>query len=171
MKYFKYLGYLLRHKWYVGVECFKRGLYWRGLVHDTSKLLPSELIPYTNFFYKQQGSDIKKGRDETGYYKPTDTGDAAFDYAWFLHQKRNKHHWQWWTLPQDEDGLKILEIPYPYNIEMICDWLGAGKAQGFFSPPDDPYQNTRTWYRKNGSKMRLHPNTRKWIEEYIGYTG
>jgi hypothetical protein len=40
----KYLNYLLRHKWYVGIECFKKGLIWRGLVHDLSKFLQA------NFF-------------------------------------------------------------------------------------------------------------------------
>lgn len=51
IKYLKYLRYLLRHKWYVGIECFKRGLYWRGIIHDMSKFRPAEFIPYTNFFY------------------------------------------------------------------------------------------------------------------------
>jgi len=51
MKYLKYLKYILKHKWYVMIECFKNGLIWRGLMHDLSKFLPSEFIPYANFFY------------------------------------------------------------------------------------------------------------------------
>jgi len=141
------------------VECFKRGLYWQGIAHDFSKLLPSEFIPYARYFYGNN-SDIRKGRDETGYYKPTDTGDKDFDYAWLLHQKRNKHHWQWWVLPEDEGGIKVLEMPDKYILEMICDWIGAGKAQGFGN-------NTKEWYNKNKHKMQLHPNTRKKVEELI----
>ena len=39
--------------WYVFVECAKRGILWRGLIHDWSKILPSEFVPY----YKRCGED------------------------------------------------------------------------------------------------------------------
>lgn len=169
MKYIKYLSYLLRHKYYVAVESWKLGNFWRGLMHDNSKFLPSELIAYTNYFYGKKGSDINRGRDETGYYKPTDTGDASFDFAWLLHQKRNRHHWQWWVLPLDDGGMKVLEMGEPYRKEMLADWIGAGKAQGHFSPPHDPLYETRRWYDKNNKKMMLGPETRKWIEHKIGF--
>jgi hypothetical protein len=155
-QYINYLWYILKHKYYVSVECFKEGLYWRGLVHDLSKFLPSEFIPYANFFYN-------KPRDNTGYYKSTDTGDKAFDFAWLLHQKRNKHHWQWWILPEDGGGVKALRMESVYVTEMICDWIGAGKAQGFFSPKNDRYFETRKWYKANGDKMNLHHSTRTQI--------
>ncbi len=167
MKYIKYLRYLLRHKWYVMIECFREGLIWRGLMHDLSKFLPSEIIPYTNFFYGKKGDDIKSKRDKTGYYKPTDTGDKAFDFAWLLHQKRNRHHWQWWILPEDEGGVKVLPMTDEYRREMICDWIGAGKAQGHFSPPHDKYFETRNWYLVNRHKMMLHPETRGWVEALL----
>lgn len=167
MKYIKYLKYLLNHKRYVMIECFRQGLFWRGLLHDLSKFLPSEFIPYANFFYGEKGGDIKKGRNETGYYKPINTGDKAFDFAWLLHQKRNRHHWQWWILPEDEGGIKVLSIEDVYLKEMICDWVGAGKAQGHFSPKNDKYFETRKWYQQNGSKMNLEENTRKKIEIII----
>lgn len=156
MKYLKYLKYVLRHKWYVMKFCFQEGLFWQGLVHDNSKFRPSEFFPYANFFYGKKGSDIKRGRDETGYYKPTDTGDLAMDFAWLLHQKRNKHHWQFWILPEDEGGIKILEIPERYIREMICDWKGAGMAQG--TP------NVIAWYEKNRNKMTIHPKSRGFLE-------
>lgn len=162
MKYIKYLKYLIRHKYYVMVECFKNGLYWRGMMHDLSKFKSSEFVPYANFFYGKE-----KKRDKTGYYKPTDTGDKDFDFAWLLHQKVNRHHWQFWMLPEDEGGVKILEMEYPYWLEMICDWVGAGKAQGFYSPKNDRYKETRAWYAKNKDKMQLHPKTRKYIEQTI----
>jgi hypothetical protein len=166
MKFWKYLHYLLRHKWYVMIECFKVGLLWRGLLHDLSKFRPSEYIPYMNYFYGD-GMGIEKGRNETGYYKPTDTGDKAFDFAWLLHQKRNKHHWQWWILPEDEGGVKILEIQEPYRTEMLCDWIGAGKAQGKFSPSDDYLQETRKWWNANNHKMQLHPETRRYFTQLL----
>lgn len=163
MKYLKYLKYLVRHKWYVMIECFKVGLIWHGLTHDLSKFLPSEFIPYANYFYGNR-NNIKRGRNESGYYKPTDTGDKVFDFAWLLHQKRNRHHWQWWILPEDEGGVKILEMEEKYAQEMLCDWIGAGKAQGKFSPKEDKYFETRNWYQQNSHKMQLGKLTRLWIE-------
>ena len=161
--YWKYLKYLLRHKWFVMIECFKVGLVWRGLKHDLSKFRPCEFIPYAKFFY----GDHSPKRDSTGYYKPTDTGDKAFDFAWLLHQKINDHHWQWWVLPEDDGGTKLLEMSENAMLEMVCDWVGAGKAQGFQSLSDDIYKETRIWYNKNKSKIQLNPNTRSAIERII----
>lgn len=157
MKYYLYLKYLLRHKWFVFVECSKRGLYWRGFMHDMSKFRLCEFSPYSEFFYGDNGK--KKIRDSTGYYKPTDTGNAAFDFAWLLHQKVNRHHWQYWCLPEDDGGIKVLPIPEPYRTEMICDWLGAGRAQGTPS--------VNAWYTKNENKMQLHKETREWVENQL----
>jgi len=169
MKYLKYFWYVVRHKWYVMLACFDRsefqnGMYWLGVTHDWSKLRWSEYRAYTEHFYGK-GKDIKSGRDETGYYKPTDTGDADFDFAWHLHQKRNRHHWQWWCLPEDSDGVKVLEMQPKYRLEMFCDWLGASKAQG----NGGDIASIRAWYEKNGEKMQLHPDTRDWVEWMLGH--
>lgn len=199
MKYWKYLWYVIRHKWYVMLACFgyrkaHTGMIWLGLLHDWSKFLPSEFFPYAEHFYgewakkncykcvsivgnqcKYNYSGIGQGeqavsckdylrsgagvRDKTGYYKPTDTGDPAFDFAWLLHQKRNKHHWQWWLLPEDEGGVKVLPIQPKYRLEMLCDWLGASAAQGH----GGDLESVAKWYDQNGHKMQLHPDTRAWI--------
>ena len=156
MKHLKYLNYLLRHRWFVMIECFKMGIYWQGILHDWSKFLPSEWFAYTNYFYGKN-SNINRGRNNTGYYKPTDTGDKAFDFAWLLHQKRNRHHWQWWVLPGDDGTIKVLNIPIRYRKEMLCDWMGAGKAQRSRG-------SAKEWYESNKWKMKLDPSTRKWIE-------
>jgi len=153
MKYLKNFRYLLIHKWYVFLECLKYRLIWQGIIHDWSKLRPSEFIPYANYFYE--------GRENyEGYYKPSDTGDEAVDRAWLSHQHLNPHHWQYWVLKEDEGDVKALEMPKRYALEMICDWRGAGKAQGNGN-------NTREWYKKHKDKMILHPNTRKFIEDII----
>ncbi len=158
MIYIKYLNYLLRHKWYVFCVCFEYGLIWLGIIHDISKFLPDEFIPYARHFYGGKRG-INEGRDESGYYKPTDTGDRDFDFAWLLHQKRNKHHWQWWILPEDEGGLKILEISHPYRLEMLCDWIGAGMVQ--------KTKGVKFWYEKNKNKLQMHQNTRFFVESFI----
>jgi hypothetical protein len=175
-----YLAYVVRHKWFVTIECWKDGLLWRGLRHDLSKFLPSEFFPYARFFYEPDGSKRTK-RDKTGYYKPSDTGDPSFDKAWFLHQKRNDHHWQWWVFPDDGPGVehggewaieggwksppellykvKVFPMSDKARREMQCDWIGAGRSQGTPS--------TKDWYEKNREKLVLHPDTRKAVEQWL----
>ncbi len=154
-----YLRYVLRHKWFVFVECWSLGIPWLGLIHDLSKFRPSEWGPYVRYFYGADGDPKQGKRDDTGYYKPTDTGDDAFDFAWLLHQKRNRHHWQWWILPEDDGGTKLMPIPEKYLKEMLADWHGAGRAQG---TPD-----TVQWYQANRGKLQLHSKSRQWIETQI----
>ncbi len=163
-KCFQYLKYLFRHKYYVGVECFKRGLYLLAFIHDLSKFYPDEFFPNANHF---DGHNIRKGRDKSGYYKPYDTGDAEFDYACFLHARRNKHHWLWWTMPKDDGTYNVFEMPIKYRTEMLCDWIGAGRAQGYISPKNDPLYRARLWYVSNKDNAHLGPETRKWVEEQL----
>jgi len=164
MKYRRYLNYVFKHRWFVFLECCKMRLYWRGIVHDLSKFLPDEFFPYADYFFGQHAGQGSV-RDETGYHSIDYDQVSEFHFAWFLHQKRNKHHWQWWVLVRDADDFHkgetmIFDMPPRYRKEMLCDWRGASKAQGFKS-------NTKTWYLKNGRKLKLHPNTRKWLDDQI----
>ena len=155
MKQLKYLSYVIRHKWFVFVECCKMGIPWRGLMHDMSKFRPSEFIPYYKFHTRD-----KDVRDKTGYYKASDTGDKDFDFAWFLHQKRNQHHWQWWVLPTDHGEITVFPMSDVCRKEMVCDWIGASRAQGHG-------RSIRHWYYKNKDKMILHPETWKWVDKFV----
>jgi len=152
----KYVSYLVRHKWYVFVECCKLGIPLRGVVHDWSKFFLDEFIPYYYHFY----TEIKTGKDNTGYYKPFATDDPDFDFAWLKHQNRNDHHWQYFILYNDDGSVVSGEMPFAARKEMLADWRGAGRAQG---RPD-----TKAWYTKNRQKMILGKETRKWIEEQLG---
>lgn len=142
--YLKYFWRLLAHKWYVMLECFQHGLIWQGLAHDWDKFLPSQLVPYVSFYYR--------GKDK-----------EAFDAAWDCHKRRNKHHWQYWLSKDDEP----CEMPYPYNLEMFCDWVGAGKARGKPSPKNDRYFEVRNFYLEKKDRMKLNEKTRKWAEEKL----
>ena len=153
MKYLKYLRYLIRHKWFVFIACLKYGLVWQGIVHDLSKLLPDEIVPYANFFY---GGDKRKDR----FYTPSD-GSKEFNRAWLKHLHRNPHHWQYYVLMEDDGATFPLEVPDKYLKEMLCDWIGAGRAQGF--------NDVLGWYSTNRNKMVLHVESRAWIEREIGY--
>lgn len=150
--YLKYIRSVSRHKWFVFLECCKEGIPLRGLLHDMSKFLPSEFFPYARFFNGDR-------RNKPAYYKPYGTGDDAFDFAWLRHQKRNQHHWQWWVLPEDDGGTKVMPMSDIFRLEMWCDWRGAGKAYN--------NGNTVEWYDNNKGNMQLHPETRAWIESKV----
>ena len=155
--YIGYGWYLAKHRWFVFVECCKLGIPWLGIIHDWSKLRPSEFIPYANYFYP---NGVKRLANlKLGYSKPVDSGDAGYEWAWLLHQKRNRHHWQFWVVPRGDGTNKVLDMPSRYLREMVADWRGAGRAYG----------NTDTieWYEKNKNRIVLHPETEKKVEEYL----
>lgn len=153
MKYLKYLWNLLRHKWFTFIECCKLGIPWLGIIHDWSKFLPSELIPYTNHFY--------------GRWDGAST--SAFDTAWLHHQKRNRHHWQYWMLTNDDflkgevNIVKPVYMPRKYEKEMLADWRAASRA---YTGGD----NTLDWYMERRERFGwvLYPATVLWIEEQLG---
>ncbi len=164
--YLKYFYYVVRHKWFVMIECFKEGVIWRGLVHDLSKLLPDEFIPYARYFYGTY-PDFEQAKRILGYYnyKYTKQGiEQSFDYAWLLHQKRNRHHWQWWILPLDDGGNKLINMPNKYILEMICDWKGAGRAINGRKPNE-----VKIWYENNKKNIILNIDTRKKLELILFY--
>lgn len=161
--HFRYLWYVVRHKVFVLRAAWSLGIPWLGLLHDLSKFSPDEWEPYARFFY----SGPHRARADYSAYEKTwhwgtidreckETVQERFDYAWCLHQKRNKHHWQFYLVPQDDGGTKVLEMPECYRLEMLADWIGAGLAQG---KPD-----TMAWYVANKDKMQLHPRTRILLE-------
>ncbi len=139
----RYLGYVVRHKWFVLLAGLKvRAPLWRLLIHDWSKLSPAEWRPYVQKFY---------GRGEN---------QDEFDAAWLHHQHRNPHHWQHWLLREDDGPTKALRMPQGLVREMVADWMGAGRAiTGEW--------DVAGWYAKNAEKMVLHPEVREQVESLI----
>ena len=85
----------------------------------------------------------------------------AFDRAWLAHIHRNAHHWQHHLLHEDEGRTKVMAMPYQYRVEMVCDWIGAGRAQGHGN-------DVLPWYMKHRKKMKLHETTRRLVEQELG---
>jgi hypothetical protein len=55
-KHLRYLSYVVCHKWFVFVAGLKTGApFWRLLIHDWSKFMPSEWRPYVLSFYGPGG--------------------------------------------------------------------------------------------------------------------
>jgi len=157
-KYIKYLSYVIRHKWFVFLECWKLKLYWKGVTHDLSKLLPSEFIPYAQFFYGSY-PEYKNGVIPKGLYKQD--VKKRFDYAWLKHIHRNPHHWQYWILREDDGDTKIMPMPIKYMKEMLADWHGAGRAI-------TGKNNTAEWYLNNKDKIKLGKIQHEWIKYKLG---
>lgn len=150
-RHLAYLRYVLRHKWFVFVagRHVKVSL-WRIIIHDWSKFLPSEWGPYAWTFYTKNG----KSR-----YQET----PEFHQAWNAHQKRNKHHWQYWLLQEDSGKTFPLEMSIKYIREMVADWMGAGRAiTGKWE--------CQEWYEANKDKMILYYRTRHLVEALLRIT-
>jgi len=160
IKYIKYFNYVIRHKIFVFLECCKLGIPFLGIIHDWSKFRLSEFIPYAKHFYGGSRTVQNEKEKIEGYDKSEDTEDSKFNKAWLYHIHRNKHHWQFYLLIQDEDKDIVLDIPIRYRKELLADWHGAGKAI-------TGKNNTEEWYSKHKNKYQFHPNTQKWIELQI----
>jgi len=167
--YWKYLKYIIRHKWFVFVECcqiskdpkYKIKLFFLGIVHDWSKLRLSEFIPYARYFYGNYPEHKNMVWQTTKYphlYKQDI--DRAFDKAWLYHIHRNKHHWQHWLLQEDDGPQKNIPVPIKYLLEMVADWKGAGRA---INGKDD----TDKWYEKNKHIINLNCINKKFVEKKI----
>ena len=175
MIYLNYLKSLLKHKRFVFVECCRLGIPWLGVVHDWSKFLPSEFIPYARYFYGNYPARADIHGDMRNILPDRYTAEgvkAAFNVAWLHHQKRNRHHWQYWLLVNDSDEPKQRALPMPdrYRREMLADWIGAGRAYGK-QEQNNNNLDTQQWYLDNRDKLILHPETRQWIETQLHVNG
>jgi hypothetical protein len=115
--------------------------------HDASKSDPDEYDAYDKYFYGKNRS----------YQVVQD-----FNYAWLMHQKKNPHHWQYWTLVQDnpKEGIIALDMPYEYVIEMVCDWWA-------FSWAKENLREIFGWYDEHKDYMKLSDKTRKTVESIL----
>lgn len=158
-KHLKYLSYIVRHKWFVMLACFSRGLYWQGIKHDWSKLLPDEWFPYVEAFNGEFGYAFKESaHSHQSDIQRHERVMHEFDVAWLKHQHRNPHHWQHWVLRNDNGSTVALAMPAKYIGEMVSDWDGAGRAI------TGRAGGTLEWYLKNRERIVLHPETRRLVE-------
>lgn len=111
--------------------------------HDQSKSDNDEYNAYDAYFY---------GSDQSFAVK------QEFNEAWLNHIHKNPHHWQFWVLNNDDpkEGEVLIEIPYNYLIEMICDWWS-------FSFKQNKLDEIFNWYNEHKDYMKLGTNTRNQV--------
>jgi hypothetical protein len=151
----RYNIYLIRHRWFVFIEACKIGIPIRGFFHDWFKYLPAEYGRYYKKFGVHPSQSIRK---ENGYDA---NADKDFAYGWLHHQHYGKHHYQYW-ISISQGKMEPLEVPIKYMKEMLADMRGASRSIKGSLPVVD-------YYAKTKNQMILHENSRKWLEEQIGY--
>lgn len=119
-----------------------------GVAHDASKSEPEEYSAYDRYFYGKNRS----------YQVVQD-----FNYAWLHHIHCNKHHWQYWILINDNpnEGEILMDMPYNYILEMICDWWA-------FSWNSGNLYEIFNWYEKHKDYMKLSDKTSKTVNDILG---
>lgn len=115
--------------------------------HDLSKRNIAEYPAYDKHYYPKNDKVNPSIEDD-------------FKKAWLHHIHKNPHHWNHWVLVENKDNITALEMPAPYVIEMLSDWLS-------FSVKANDLSEIVNYYEKNKDKMILHPNTRKQVEKVI----
>lgn len=115
--------------------------------HDASKIKSDEYWAYDKYFYGGNRSHQVV---------------QDFNYAWLMHIHRNPHHWQHWVLINDEpnEGEVILDMPYNYIIEMICDWWAFSWKKGDLT-------EIFKWYDEHKDYIKLSDKTRKNVQNIL----
>ena len=151
---FLHLIRIFRHKYWVMYYCFYAGLYWQGIVHDLSKFSPTEFWESVRY-YNDRVSPVEVRKKKWGYSD-----------SWFHHRGRNKHHYEMWTDNYDR-GITTVRMPYEYALEMVCDFLGAGRA--YYGKEFTPRKELEYWEnkKKDNPDMKIHPDTKSFVDKML----
>lgn len=133
------------HRKWVRHYCHLAGITWRGIKHDLSKYSPVEFFESARY-WTGIGSPINEAKKHKGYSR-----------AWLHHRGRNPHHWAYWA-DNFSEGFTVYPMPRDDFVEMVCDFLAAGRA---YSGVKFSYTGERTWWlheRENGSRAMNEKN-------------
>ena len=141
------------HKRWVFHYCKIAGITWQGIIHDLSKFSPTEFCESVKY-YQGTRSPIDACKEKNGW-----------SAAWMHHKGRNKHHYEYWQDDFDHGG-KALEMPYKYKVEMLCDFLGAGRA---YYGKDFTYQKELDWWinKSTNNPIAMHPKDKAFIDKWL----
>ena len=149
---FKHIKKVCIHKHWVFYYCCKCGIPIRGILHDLSKFSPAEFWESVKY-YQGDKSPIDACKEKNGYSN-----------AWLHHKGRNKHHYEYWQDNFDNGG-EALEMPFKYKVEMLCDFLGAGRA--YFGKKFSYNKEFDWWENKKKNPLAMHEEDKKFIDSYL----
>jgi len=138
------------HRKWVRHYCHIAGITWRGITHDLSKYSPTEFFESARYWTGTH-SPIEEVKREKGVSR-----------AWLHHRGRNTHHWAYWA-DNFSEGFVIHPMPMDDFVEMVCDFLGAGRA---YSGKCFSYSNERSWWLKerDGGNAAMNPINKKMLD-------
>lgn len=148
----KHFQTVRKHRKIVRQECKACGIGWQGIVHDLSKYSPTEFIPSAKYFQGNR-SPIEAEKETCGY-----------SAAWLHHKGHNKHHWEYWTDFDDNGNVIANKIPSAYVIEMVCDYIGAGKV---YSKERWTQAEPLNYFNKVRAGRHFHPETERFIVKLL----
>lgn len=123
---------------------------WQLLMHDMSKFHPVEFFESVRW-YQGDKSPIPVVKTIKGWSK-----------AWMHHKSHNKHHYDYW-LDVKNDKVFPVQIPYKYVMEMIADWLAAGRT---YNGKSFTFDDERRWWN-NWQNPLMHQVTIRLIEKFF----
>ena len=146
-KMWRHLRTVQTHRKWVRHYCFLAGIPWRGIKHDLSKYSPTEFFESARYW--------------TGTHSPIEEAkkDQGYSRAWLHHRGRNPHHWAYWA-DNFSEGLTVAPMPKNDFVEMVCDFLAAGRA---YKGDTFSYTGERIWWihdREHGCKAMNEKNKR-----------
>lgn len=146
-----HLGTVCKHKYWVFYYSCKFGNPVRGFFHDFSKFSPVEFWEGVKYWQGTR-SPIDACKEENG-----------ISLAWMHHKGHNPSHYEYWVDYLD-DGGKPQPMPQKYAIEMICDFLGAGRA---YMGKNFTYKAEYEWWEnklKNKPNIAMHEG----VKDFVG---
>lgn len=151
-KAIKHFNTVCTHKHWVLHYCIKAGIPVQGILHDLSKFSPVEFFESVKY-YQGTSSPIDACKKDKGWSK-----------AWMHHKGHNPHHYEYWMDKFDDGGVP-LDMPIKYKVELICDYLGAGKA--YMKDKFSYKAEYEWWLNKNKKPLAMHKNTNYFITKVL----
>lgn len=159
--YWTYFTFTCHHKWLVFLECCKVGLYWRGVIHDWDKFLPSQFIPYAQHFHQKHTLRPKGYSFQPGEYLQNATAD--YQRARARHYRLQEHHPEHWVTWANGQAA-ALKMSKDALWEMCCDMqaINIQLTQTGYTQSDP-----RTFYQTHGHLWPMHRVSRAAFEKLI----
>ena len=103
---------LSRNEWFKELYIDKAQFIENLWLHDISKFSANESFGYA--FHDFTSKEL----------------DLGFEMAWHHHKQVNEHHPEYWLNANRSGKLEIIPMPKLFIVEMVADWIGAGRTYG-----------------------------------------